>query len=282
MTGDAGGGLRETAWAKLNLALHVRERLPDGYHRIETVFAFVADGDRLTAEPAAALRLSVEGPFAAGLSAGPDNLVLRAAAALRATCGVAAGADLRLAKRLPVASGIGGGSADAAAALRLLSRLWNLGDAPLARIAGELGADVPACLESRASLGIGRGDRLRPLSSTLAGTPVLLVNPGVPVPTGPVFAGWDGIDRGGIAPVAPLATDPAWRNDLAPEARRLVPAIGEALELLERQPGAAFVRMSGSGATCFALFYSDAARDAAADAVAAARPDWWRLASALR
>ncbi|HEY0270620.1 MAG TPA: 4-(cytidine 5'-diphospho)-2-C-methyl-D-erythritol kinase, partial [Sphingomonas sp.] len=158
----------ETAYAKINLALHVRRRRADGYHDIETLFAFCADGDRLSAAPAGDLRLEIEGPFAAGLSAGADNLVLRAAEALREAAGVTAGARLVLDKRLPVASGIGGGSADAAAALRLLARLWrvDLPDADMHAIAAALGADVPACLVSRACRGDGRGDALAMLDES--------------------------------------------------------------------------------------------------------------------
>lgn len=284
MPGEA-GALRETARAKINLALHVRERMADGYHRIETLFAFAGHGDELNAEPAPGLGLAIDGPFAGALDAGPDNLVLRAAATLRDAFGIAAGAALRLTKHLPVASGIGGGSADAAAALRLLARLWGLpaDDGRLAEIARSLGADVPACLLSETCAGEGRGERLTPVpSGALAGRPLLLVNPGVAVPTGPVFAGWDGVDRGPLRLSGPLALDPGWRNDLEPSARAIAPAIGDVLSALAAEEGAQFVRMSGSGATCFALFESAAARDRAAAAIAAAHPGWWIMASALR
>ena len=270
--------LRDTGWAKINLALHVRARELDGYHRIETLFAFCADGDRLSAAPAEELGLTVEGPFAAGLSAGEDNLVMRAARALAAQACTVAGAAIRLDKRLPVASGIGGGSADAAAALRLLRTLWgmDIADAALGRIAAALGADVPACLLSRGARGEGRGDALRP-AATASGAPVLLVNPGLPLSTGAVFARWDGVDRG------PMPDDPAaGRNDLEAPAVALCPPIGDVLAALRRRPGATLVRMSGSGATCFALFADARARDAAAAALASERPDWWRLATSLR
>jgi 4-diphosphocytidyl-2-C-methyl-D-erythritol kinase len=263
--------MEEAAFAKLNLALHVRAREEDGYHRIETLFAFCEDGDVLAAEPAAGLTLDVTGSFAKGL--GPDNLVLRAARALRDRLGIEAGAALTLDKRLPVASGIGGGSADAAAALRLLQRLWNapLPDEKLHAIARSLGADVPACLASRACMGRGRGDELHPADTGLAGTPVLLVNPRVPLSTAAVFAAWDGVDRG------PLSED--WRNDLEEPAIRLVPEIGEVLAALRAAPGTTLVRMSGSGATCFALFASEGSRDRAAEAI---DPRWWRLPTRLR
>lgn len=268
----------ETAYAKINLALHVRERLPDGYHRIETLFAFCTGGDRLTAEPADTLSLTIGGPFARGLPADETNLVLRAARALARATGITAGAAIHLDKRLPVASGIGGGSADAAAALRLLPRLWGVevGDDLLHDIAASLGADVPACLASRAARGEGRGDRLRP-AHVASGVPLLLVNPRVPLSTAAVFAGWDGMDRGA------LTDDPAdGRNDLQAPALALCPPIAVVLDALEAKAGATLVRMSGSGATCFALFDDSLACDAADARIAALRPDWWRLATTLR
>jgi len=270
--------LTETAYAKINFALHVRERLPDGYHRIETLFAFCRDGDVLTAAPAERLSLEISGPFAQGLRADETNLVLRAAHTLARATGTDAGASIRLDKRLPIASGIGGGSADAAAALRLLPRLWGL-DVPeetLHDIAASLGADVPACLASQAARGDGRGDRLQPAKGG-TGTPVLLVNPMLPLSTAVVFAAWDGVDRG------PLPKDPGeGRNDLQPPAIASCPAIADVLDVLAARAGTTLVRMSGSGATCFALFDKPDARDAAANHVAAAHPGWWRLATTLR
>lgn len=265
--------LSETAFAKLNLALHVRRRRPDGYHDIETVFAFCEDGDRLSGRPSSGLSLEVSGPFAAEIPSGEANLVNRAAAALRRAGGGAAGASLRLVKNLPVASGIGGGSADAAAALRLLTCLWGLCPELAEAVAASLGADVPACLRSMSCRGEGAGDRLEPLDLGLAGAPVLLVNPGVPMSTAAAFARWDGIDRG------PLGDWRDGRNDLEPAAIALVPEIEELLDWLRRQPGADFVRMSGSGATCFALFDGLGLRDAAASRVPLR---WWHLATILR
>jgi 4-diphosphocytidyl-2-C-methyl-D-erythritol kinase len=273
--------LADTAWAKVNLALHVRRRRPDGYHDIETLFAFADDGDRLTAAPADRLSLTITGPFAAGLDGETDdNLVLRAARALAAACRVADGAALTLDKRLPIASGIGGGSADAAAALRLLAQLWRV-EVPRG-LAISIGADVPACLASVTARGEARGEDLKPLGNSLAGRAMLLVNPGVAVSTARVFAGWDGIDRGKLAAGDPLKAAAAGRNDLEPPARSLAPEIDAVLTLLGRQPGVALARMSGSGATCFALFDSPAARDAADAAVAGQQPGWWRMAAALR
>ena len=261
--------LTETAYAKLNLALHVRQRRADGYHEIETLFAFCADGDLLSGEIADELSLAVTGPFAGEVPVGPENLVLKAARALPQ----GAGARLRLVMNLPAASGIGGGSADAAAALRLLTKLWNLDPAFAAMAAPALGADVPACLLSQTSRGTGTGDRLESLDLGLAGTPVLLVNPNLPLPTGAVFEAWDGVDRGALGD---------WRNgrnDLEPAAIAGVPEIANVLNWLRDQPGADLVRMSGSGATGFALFTDEAARDRAAVAVPG---QWWRLATALR
>ena len=267
--------MRETAYAKLNLALHVRAREPGGYHRIETIFAFCEHGDGLTAEPGHELMLRVSGRFAEGLESS-DNLVLRAAAALREHYGVRDGAQLSLDKRLPVAAGLGGGSADAAAALRLLVRWWRLPDEPegLHAIARKLGADVPACIESRTVRGEGRGDELTPVTHGFD-RPILalLVNPGVAMPTGPVFAGWDGIDRG------PLGDALLSRNDLLEPARRLAPIIGEVLGALE---GASHASMSGSGATCFGLYENQPEIDAAEAQIAEAHSDWWTLKTCLR
>jgi 4-diphosphocytidyl-2-C-methyl-D-erythritol kinase len=267
----------ETAYAKINLALHVRERMADSYHRIETLFAFAEDGDTLEAGPGDALSLAVRGPFAGALGAAGDNLVLRAARALREHFGVDRGAALTLDKRLPIASGIGGGSADGAAALRLLVRWWRL-DAPeavLVEIARGLGADVPSCLASRTARGEGRGDRLS-AAAPLSKTPVLLVNPGIAVATAQIFARWDGVDRG------PLGEAAEGRNDLEAPAIALAPAIADVLAALAAEPGVLLARMSGSGATCFGLFESAGARDAAGRRIGRAHPGWWRLASRLR
>ena len=261
--------LSETAYAKLNLALHVRGKRADGYHAIETIFAFCEDGDELSGAAADDLSLDVSGPFAGDVPSGDDNLVLRAARALRHDAAV----GLRLVKNLPVACGIGGGSADAAAALRLLSNYWALPASQAAEVASSLGADVPACLLSRSCRGEGAGDRVEPIELGLSGTPVLLVNPGIPLPTGAVFARWDGVDRG------PLGDWREGRNDLEAGAAALVAEIADVLAWLANQPGANFARMSGSGATCFALFADQSARDAAARQVS---NRWWHLATRLR
>ena len=270
--------IAEPAPAKLNLALHVRRRRADGYHDLETLFAFARHGDTVTVELSEDEDdFAITGPFSPALNTGPDNLVLRAARAFTARFARDARHLIHLDKQLPVASGIGGGSADAAATLRALAHLHGIDDAPtLQEIARTLGADVPACLLGRPAFGTGRGDDLQPLA-LLGDVPALLVNPGVAVSTAAVFAAWDGLDRG------PL--DSAhWRegrNDLEPPARALAPAIGAVLEMLAAT-GASLARMSGSGATCFALFASEGARDAAAAEVALQRPEWWRLATVLR
>jgi 4-diphosphocytidyl-2-C-methyl-D-erythritol kinase len=273
--------LVETAYAKINLALHVRRRRPDGYHDLESLFAFAVDGDILSAEPSDALSLTISGPFAAGLTTNGDNLVMRAALALRSAFEITAGAALSLEKNLPVASGIGGGSADAAAALRMLSRLWGVDrNAPqLSEIAIKLGADVPACLASVTLFGDGKGDVLTSVDvPALSGTPLLLVNPGVALSTAQVFARWDGVDRGALDRAQPFTG----RNDLTAAAIMLVPEIGTIVDLLIGLPGITLVRMSGSGATCFALFESLAARDSAASLVKQALPYVWCLATEIK
>jgi 4-diphosphocytidyl-2-C-methyl-D-erythritol kinase len=267
---------REIAPAKLNLALHVRGKLPDGRHAIETIFAFCTDGDLLTAEGQSleeGLSLSITGPFAAELL-DSDNLALRAARALQKAANVDGGAAIALEKRLPVASGIGGGSADAAATLRLLTSLWRIDPGHAEEVARSLGSDVPACLLSLPARGEGAGDQLTPIDpSELSGIPALLINPRVPLPTAEVYAGWDGEDHG------PLVDWREGRNDLEAAAITLVPQIETVLAWLSAQPGAELVRMSGSGATCFALFDSEEERNSAADRVPR---EWWRLPTHLR
>ncbi|MGF7147686.1 4-diphosphocytidyl-2-C-methyl-D-erythritol kinase [Sphingomonas zeicaulis] len=276
--------LHEVARAKINLALHVRARMPDGYHALETLFAFAQDGDRLTLDPQAPLSLMIGGRFGAGLSGENDNLIIRAARGFLASFGLAERGAFTLDKRLPIAAGIGGGSADAAAALRLMVRAHNVApnDPRLMMLAATLGADVPACLDGRMTRGEGRGDALVPVApGALQAMPLLLVNPGVPCPTGPVFKAWDGVDHGPLGDGDPLAAAVAGRNDLEPPARRLVPAVASAIDALAAQPGVLLARMSGSGATAFALFDGLAARDAAAAAIGTAQPGWWQMASRI-
>lgn len=272
----------ETAYAKINLALHVRSRGADGYHAIESLFAFAEEGDTLTRADAPGL--TIEGEFGALLTGEGDNLVTRAARRFATTFGTPERGFL-LDKRLPIAAGIGGGSADAAAALRLLCRVEGVApdDARVRTIAEGLGADVPACLVSRPVRGEGRGDQLSEVDGgALAGMALLLVNPRLPVPTGPVYAGWDRVDRGALAQGTPLDVAKTARNDLYPPALAIQPRIADVVALLADQAGVVLARMSGSGATCFALFESLAARDAADAAIAAAEPGWWRLATQVR
>ncbi len=274
--------LIEAAPAKLNLALHVRRRRDDGYHELETLFVFARDGDVVTVARADRASFAITGPFGAGLAAEGDNLVLRARDGFLATFAIDAAHAITLDKRLPVASGIGGGSADAAATLRALARLHDVAsdDPRLVALAASLGADVPACLLGRAAFGSGRGDALEPLAG-LGNMPALLVNPLVGVSTAAVFARWDGVDRGGIGGGDTLARGRAGRNDLQPAAEAIAPEVCGLTALLAAQPGVVLARMSGSGATCFALFDDVAARDAADRAVAAAHPGWWRLATTI-
>jgi 4-diphosphocytidyl-2-C-methyl-D-erythritol kinase len=263
----------EPAPAQLNLALPVRGKLPDGRHRIETIFAFCTDGDRVAASAADHLSLQSVGPFASEIGAPEDNLVLKAARALREAAGVSHGAALTLTKNLPVAAGLGGGSADAAATLRLLTRLWDIDPAHSSAVAPRLGSDVLACLLSMTARGDGAGDELQLVDAGVSDKPVLLINPRAELSTAEVYSRWNGEDKG------PLGDWWAGRNDLEPIAVEMVPLIGAVLAWLHVQPGVGFVRMSGSGATCFALFDSAEARDAAETAVPR---EWWKLATFLR
>ena len=232
------------AAAKINLFLHVGERRDDGYHPLQSLAVFAEAGDVLEFHPSEDLSLSVRGPFAGGLTGEDDNLILRAARALNATVRVV------LTKNLPVASGIGGGSADAAAALRALSD----GESPVLEIAAALGSDVPVCVLSESALMEGRGEILTPVAQ-VPRLPMLLVNPGVAVPTAAVFRALNA--RRGTAMAIPKKIDldflRATTNDLQAPALSLQSIIADVLDEIAAQPGALFVRMSGSGATCFAV-----------------------------
>lgn len=275
--------ITETAYAKINLALHVRRRRDDGYHELETLFAFASDGDNLSGALADQISLTISGPFARGLD-NADNLVMRAAELMKVRFGVDQGAILALEKRLPVASGIGGGSADAAATARLLNRLWNIGasDDDLEQMLAPLGADIPACVQSRTVYGDGVGTQLRAVSDKdIAGQAMLLVNPMQPLATGPVFSAWDGIDRGSLECVDPWRATLSGRNDLQTPALSICPAIADILNHLW-QTDAELVRMSGSGATCFAIYRSTSARDLAEATIGKTCPQYWTMASTLR
>jgi len=268
--------VKATAYAKINLALHVRRRRGDGYHELETLFAFVDAGDALSAEVAPRDELRVTGEFARELSDPFGNIVAHALGRLPRP----EGWRVMLDKRVPVAAGLGGGSADAGAVFRLVRERFGLPDDWHDR-AAKLGADVPACVESRTAIGRGTGTELDPGPDDLAGTPVLLVNPRVPLATAPVFAGWDGVDRGALPEGSARGIALAGRNDLEPPALALCPAIGEVLSAL-RETDAWLVRMSGSGATCFALFDSATSLAMAAAQISRARPDWWQMTGPLR
>jgi 4-diphosphocytidyl-2-C-methyl-D-erythritol kinase len=265
--------LTETAYAKINLALHVRRRRADGYHELETLFAFVDSGDVLSAVPADTDSVTTEGEFAQGLGNPLDNLVARVLGALPRRQGLA----VTLEKNLPVAAGLGGGSADAGAVFRMVEALHGLPDDWQER-AAKLGADVPACVLSLTHIGLGTGTEQVAVEDDLAGTPVLLVNPRVPLSTGPVFKAWDGEDRGALpdGPASRIARE--GRNDLEAPAISLCPVIAEVLAAL-RDTSPWLARMSGSGATCFALYDTPEARDAAQ---AAMPREWWTMAGRLR
>ncbi len=264
--------------AKVNLYLHVTGNRPDGYHLLDSLAVFPNVGDHITATPAATLSLSLTGRFGATMQTEPDNLVLRAARALSSH-----GVALTLEKNLPIASGIGGGSADAAATLRVLTKLWGV-QANLPAVALSLGADIPVCLASRPARMGGIGEILR-AAPKIPPCGMILVNPGIAVPTPTVF-------RARSGPFSPEATLPdSWpdaaglaatlqtcTNDLQPPAITIAPVIAEVLAALEALPGCLLARMSGSGATCFALFATAAE---AAGHAATINPAWWSWGGGL-
>jgi 4-diphosphocytidyl-2-C-methyl-D-erythritol kinase len=276
-------GEAELAPAKVNLALHVTGRRPDGYHLLDSLVAFPAIGDRVEAEPAAGLSLTLDGPFARDLGTGPDNLVLRAAQMIRPA---GQGAAIRLVKSLPVASGIGGGSSDAAAALRLLARLWKVPLPPAEQLA-RLGADVPVCLRTMPQRMQGIGERLTPVE--LPPFWIVLANPGFPVATAAVFAGLARRDNTPLPDLPDRFASPealfAWlgrsRNDLEVPAIALQPSIARVLAALAAQTGCRLARMSGSGATCFGAFAGETMAVAAASALRRGEPGWWVTAAAV-
>ena len=328
--------LTTRARAKINLTLRVLGRRADGYHELESLVAFAGTGDALSLEPGPQLSLTIDGPRGQGLPVDDTNLILRATRALEAETGKLRTGAFHLVKRLPVASGIGGGSADAAAALRLLARLNGLAadDPALLRAAAKTGADVPVCLASRARIMAGIGERLG-AALTLPPLFALLVNPGVPVETAPVFralglqpgqihppqashpetsphpeeprsgvskdapegcgtsatilrdalllsAPQDEGSRGTNAAGSLLAALSAAGNDLEAPARRVAPVIDTVLAALRAQPGCRLARMSGSGATCFALFDDCRQSAAAGRALAREQAGWWVKATVLR
>ncbi len=276
----------ETARAKINLWLNVVGRRSDGYHLLHSLVAFSDLADLLEVASADGLTLTIEGLGAKALSSEPDNLILKAARLLAAEAGIAPRAALRLVKRIPMAAGLGGGSADAAAALHALARLWKLDLPPatLLALATRLGADVPMCLAGQPSIASGIGEKLEP-APPLPSCGLLLVNPGVALPTPAVFSA----RRGPFSPVQPLQRPwsdlasfaealAARGNDLTEGAISLQPVVAEVLSTLRRDPRVRYAAMSGSGATCFALYATLAEAQRAAAGLPAA---WWRHAGRL-
>jgi 4-diphosphocytidyl-2-C-methyl-D-erythritol kinase len=267
--------LIEPAPAKINLALHVTGKRADGYHLLDSIVAFASLGDVLHLSRAHETSLEITGPFAHRLHSGDEeNLVLKAVAGLKALLPDLPSVHIRLEKHLPVSSGIGGGSADAAAALRGLIRLSGRKPDPqaLAQLAVSLGADVPVCLANQSSRMRGIGEDLTPLA-TLPAMPALIVNPGVACDTREVFGR---LALGaGFPPITDESDLQSCRNDLQAPAIAGLPVIGEVLENLQAFEGAWLSRMSGSGATCFALFSTQPQAHAAATRLRAAQPDWW-------
>ncbi|WP_346296599.1 4-(cytidine 5'-diphospho)-2-C-methyl-D-erythritol kinase [Rhodopseudomonas sp. P1] len=298
MTDGSATTLRDEARAKVNLTLRVVGRRPDGYHELESVVAFADCADHLTLQPGAALSLATIGPGAQDCGDSADNLVLKAARLLGERVPNLKAGAFTLDKHLPVAAGIGGGSADAAAALRLLARANDLtvDDPRLIEAARLTGADVPVCLPSKPCVMTGVGEKLSPLP--LPRIPAVMVNPRVPVATKDVFTAL-GLKPGSLtvgatdvlaAPAWPKAGAPladwvvalkAGTNDLEPPALKVEPVVGTVLEALQATAGVQLARMSGSGATCFALYADDVSARAAADTLRAAHPGWWAHAGSL-
>lgn len=289
-----GEGAAAFAPAKVNLFLHVGPLQPDGYHPISSLMVFADVGDRLALEPAARFSLTVEGPFVGHAPLGEDNLVLRAARALLEAAAVPEPPlRIKLTKTLPAAAGLGGGSSDAAAALRLLRAVLKLeiSDPALEAIAARLGSDIPACVAAAPVIATGRGETLAP-APALCPLPAVLVRPPLGSATGPVYRAFDEDPAGASADTPKLPARiaspeeaaevlAACRNDLEAPAVRLQPRIGETLEALRAAPEALLARMSGSGSACFALCRDEAASERLRARIAQAHPDWWATACRL-
>lgn len=288
MTDEISPTLRLPAPAKVNLYLHVTGRRADGYHLLDSLIVFTALSDSLALGLSEDMSLSVEGVFADGAGPSDDNLVLRAARALAGAADIGEGMAARLIKNIPAAAGLGGGSSDAAAALRGLMQLWNIprDTVDLPALALELGADIPVCLAGYSSFIGGIGGEIAP-APMLPDAGVLLVNPGVALSTPSVFAG----RRGGFSPPGRFSETPVSveafagllrerDNDLTEAAVRLAPVIADVLDALEAAPGCHLSRMTGSGATCFGLFDDEAAAASAAGALQ--RDGWWVQATCIQ
>ncbi|MEX2449507.1 MAG: 4-(cytidine 5'-diphospho)-2-C-methyl-D-erythritol kinase [Rhodospirillales bacterium] len=281
--------VRVAAFAKINLYLHVTGKRADGYHKLDSLIVFAGIGDTITIEPSNDLTFAATGPRAGEVPPGGDNLVMKAARALAAHANVAAGARIVLEKHLPAASGIGGGSADAAATLLGLRKFWSLSVTTenLCEIGLALGADVPICVHGKAAFVGGIGEIFSP-PPALPACWLVLANPGIPVATATVFAR----RTGAFSLPAPFMSSPKdaaafaallreRRNDLAAPACDIAPAITETLIALERSAGAVLARMSGSGATCFALFGDETAARTAARDIRRSHTGWWVEAAPL-
>jgi 4-diphosphocytidyl-2-C-methyl-D-erythritol kinase len=280
--------VRERAHAKINLALHITGRRQDGYHELDSIVAFAELADVLTIAPAEAVSLNLAGPFAGDLLGDGENSVTSAWNLLsefsRQQGAPIIPVNFQLEKNLPVASGIGGGSADAAAALRGLIRYFGLKIMPddLSELALRLGADVPVCLLQNSSRMRGIGEIIEPVSLELPSA-MVLVNPLIPAPTSKVFSTLNlQLGQSFGAGIVNLHDIESWRNDLTAPAVALVPEIAEVIGSLNFQPEIICSRMSGSGATCFGLFESLSAAQTAAESITQKHPAWWVVATTLR
>ena len=283
--------VRVRAPAKLNLFLHVGDKRADGYHALQSLVAFADAGDELELTPSSELTLKLTGPFGAQIPRGNANLVLKAAQALSELhSDTALGAAILLEKNLPVAAGIGGGSADAAATLRALNVLWGLNrsEGELVDLAHSLGSDVPACVLSRPCWMEGRGEHVSAVAP-LPPLDLVLVNPGVLLPTAGVFGSLNA-RTGASAMAPPVRIETLWDlvayledsgNDLEPPATHIQPEIDHVLEALHHEPGCVFAQMSGSGATCFGLFNDREYAEGGAGRIAQDHPQWWVKATRI-
>lgn len=282
--------LTRFARPKVNLFLHVIGKREDGYHLLESLVCFPkSGGDKLWVDPAANLLLTGSGPYSETMGEPADNLVLKAAKLLQDEFGVSKGAHIHLEKNLPVASGIGGGSSDAAAAMHLLNEFWQIGASldTLAQLGARLGADIPVCLHAETAMMEGVGEKVTPVGG-LPAVFILLVNPGVSVATPTVFKALKGIGgnrrvRGynDLSSEIFIESLQSCANDLEAGAIGLVPEIADVLQALKGCKETELVRMSGSGATCFALFKTEAAANAASKKINKGHPKWWTLVSGI-
>jgi 4-diphosphocytidyl-2-C-methyl-D-erythritol kinase len=279
--------MQQHAPAKLNLSLHVTGKRADGYHLLESLVVFTQFGDVLRATPAETLRLTVTGEFAADVGADAENLVLKAAHALRRAANVTSGAALTLEKNIPVGAGLGGGSADAAATLKLLMKHWAviLPNPRLNALALALGADVPMCLASRPLIARGIGEEITPLAAKLPPLPLVLVYPRVPIATADIFAQY-ALETPPVTPALDMTTAETLmdglvgtRNQLQRTAVMLTPEVAEVLLALNTALQARFVRMTGSGSACFAITEDKPAAERLARDLRAQYPHWWVLAT---